>query len=99
VETDPNTGNQEVWRNTRWFGDSEGAWIEINLQAGSSVPADPWDLTYSDVFVVPRAEVFVDGVFDLTRITEIRVIPLTTSEAAQDGYTEFELWLDEMTVE
>lgn len=99
VETDPVSGTQEVWRNTRWFGNSNGAWVIIDLAAGANVVADPWDPAYSDTFVVPRAEDFVDGVLDLTRITEVRIIALTTLEDAQDGYTEFDLWVDEMTVE
>jgi hypothetical protein len=98
VETAVN-GAQEVWRNTHWFGNSSGAWITIDLAAGANVVADPWDPTYSDTFVVPRIEDFVDGVLDLTRITEVRIIALTTLEDAQDGYTQFDLWVDEMTVE
>lgn len=99
VETDPATGVQEVWRNTRWFGDSTGRWITITLAAGSATPADPWDPHYADRWVVPPGGQYQDGVLDLTRITEMRLLPLTTQAAAQVGYTEWHLWVDEMTVE
>jgi len=99
VETDPVSGTQEVWRNTRWFGNSDGEWITITLAAGTNIVADPWDPVYRNTFVVPRDEVFVDGVLDLTRITEIRIIALTTREDSYAGHTVFDLWVDEMTVE
>jgi len=97
VETD-SSDRQEVWRNTRWFGNSSGEWITINLVAGTNVPDDPWKQEYSDKFVIPTWHSPVDGILDLTRITEIRIIPLTTQEDVQNGYTQFDLWVDEMAV-
>ncbi len=99
VETDPASGAQEIWRNTRWFGSPAGSWVSVELRAGSNLPADPWDAAYADVFVVPNLESFQDGILDLSRITAIHIIPLTTNEASQNGYDELEIWIDEMHLE
>jgi hypothetical protein len=93
------TGLQETWRNTRWFKADAGAWVSIDLAAGANLPADPWDPQYHTVFVVPPYGSFVDGILDLSQITEIRIIALSMPEDAQNGYSEFDLWVDAMTVE
>jgi hypothetical protein len=88
----------EIWRNTRWFGNKDGQWINIDLVAGSSSVADPWNPAYQNSFVVPQPESFVNGLLELGGIAEIRVIALTTREDAQQGRTGLDLWVDEMSL-